>query len=78
MSSHPFDNEFRITPEQRVKFRRDGFVKLEGFLNADVVEALLERIEVEMNRGAPTISRSRNSSPERSMTSRPIKRKSMN
>ncbi len=53
MSSHPFDNEFFITPEQKEQFRRDGFVKLKGFLNADVVEALLEHIETEMGRGAP-------------------------
>ena len=54
MSSHPFDNEFHLTPEQKAQFRRDGFVKLKGFLNAEVVEALLERIEVEMGRGAPS------------------------
>ena len=51
MGSHPFDNEFRITPEQREKFRRDGFVKLEGFYNPEVVEALLARVEAEMDRG---------------------------
>ena len=51
MSGHPFDNEFRITPEQREKFRRDGFVKLERFYNPEVVEALLARVEAEMDRG---------------------------
>ena len=50
MSSHPFDNEFLITPEHKEQFRRDGFVKLEGFYNSEVVEALLERIEAEMDR----------------------------
>ena len=47
---HPFDNEFRISAEQKMKFQRDGFVKLEGFLNAAVVETLLDRVEVEMRR----------------------------
>ena len=54
MGSHPFDTDFLITPERKEQFRRDGFVKLKGFLNAEVVEALLERIEVEMGRGAPS------------------------
>ena len=48
MSPHPFDNEFRISPEQKTRFRRDGFVKLEGFLNVPAVETLLERVETEM------------------------------
>ena len=48
MSPHPFDSDFWITPEQRAQFRRAGFVKLDGLLNAAVVEALLGRIEVEM------------------------------
>ena len=48
MSQHPFDSDFRITREQKTQFRRDGFVKLDGFLNAAVIEALLGRIEVEM------------------------------
>ena len=51
MSSHPFDNDFLITPEQKEQFRRDGFVKLEGFLNADVVNTLLDRVDAEMTRG---------------------------
>lgn len=33
-----------------MQFQRDGFVKLEGFLNAAVVETLLDRVEVEMRR----------------------------
>lgn len=33
-----------------MQFQRDGFVKLEGFLNAAVVKTLLDRIEVEMRR----------------------------
>ncbi len=54
MSSHPFDNEFLVTGEHREKFRRDGFVKLEGFFNAAVVNTLLDRVEVEMGRAAPS------------------------
>ena len=54
MSSHPFDNEFRVTGEHKEKFRRDGFVKLEGFFNAAVVNMLFDRIEVEMGRAAPS------------------------
>ena len=50
MGRHLFDNEFHITPEHLQKFRRDGFVKLEGFFNPDVVKTLLERVEVEMSR----------------------------
>ena len=50
MSQHPFDSDFRITPEQKVRFQRDGFVKLDGFLNANVIAALLDRVEVEMGR----------------------------
>ena len=42
---------FLITPEQKEKFQRDGFVKLEGFLNADVVNTLLARVDAEMTRG---------------------------
>ena len=51
MSSHVFDNEFRVSREQKEQFQRDGFVKLEGFFSAAVVKALLDRIEVEMDRG---------------------------
>ena len=60
MNSHPFDNEFLITPEQKEQFRRDGFVKLEGFLNDTVVEALLNRVEVELSgEGATSFNKSR-------------------
>ena len=52
MSLHPFDNAFRITPEHKEQYRRDGFVKLEGFLNPAVVAALLDRTENEMGRAA--------------------------
>ncbi len=38
---HRFDNEFLISGEHRGIFRRDGFVKPEGFFNPDVVDALL-------------------------------------
>ena len=51
MSRHPFDNEFRITLEQKRQFQRDGFVKLDGFLNGNVIDTLLHRVEVEMRRG---------------------------
>ena len=51
MSPHPFSNEFRITSEQKMQFQRDGFVKLDGFLNTAVVDTLLDRVEVEMRRG---------------------------
>lgn len=53
MDCHRFDTKFTLTREQKEKFRRDGFVKLEGFLNENVVGALLDRIEVEMDRGTP-------------------------
>ena len=69
MSSHPFDNEFLITREQKEKFQRDGFVKLEGFFNADVVNTLLDRVEVEMNRGED--SNSKVDSPLTQGTKRP-------
>ena len=60
MNSHPFDNEFLITPEQKEQFRRDGFVKLEGFLNDNVVETLLNRVEVELSgEGATNFNKSR-------------------
>ena len=50
MSDHPFDNEFAITGQHKEQFLTDGFVKLEGFFNASVVDTLLDRVEVEMNR----------------------------
>ncbi|MYA32811.1 MAG: phytanoyl-CoA dioxygenase family protein [Gemmatimonadales bacterium] len=49
--AHPFDNEFSVAREQMEHFSRDGFVKLKGFLNADVVSTLLDRVDVELNRG---------------------------
>lgn len=50
MGGHHFDNTFRVTGEQIDQFRRDGFVKLAGFLNAEVVNTLLDRVEAEMSR----------------------------
>ena len=50
MSGHPFDNNFVITGRHKQQFQADGFVKLEGFFNAHVVDTLLDRVEVEMNR----------------------------
>ena len=52
MTGHPFDNEFVVTDEQKDQFQRDGFVKLEGFLNASVVGMLLTRTDIELNRSA--------------------------
>ncbi len=52
MELHPFDHDFRVTCEQTEQFRRDGFVKLEGFLNAGAVAALRDRVDVELSRGA--------------------------
>lgn len=52
MTQHPFDHGFRITPAQKKQFERDGFVKLPGFLNANVVDMLLHRVDVEMGRDA--------------------------
>ena len=48
---HPFDHDFRITSEHRKRFARDGFVKLEGFLNAEAISVLSERADAELNRG---------------------------
>ena len=50
MTGHPFDNEFAVTGEQKEQFQRDGFVRLEGFLNASAVGMLLDRTEVELTR----------------------------
>ena len=50
MSSHPFDNDYTVTQDQKERFQRDGFVKLDGFLNPQVVKVLLNRIEVELAR----------------------------
>ena len=55
MSSHPFDNVYTVTQDQKERFQRDGFVKLDGFLNAHVVKFLLNRVEVEMARGDSSI-----------------------
>ena len=51
MDRHPFDAEFRVTPEQKAQFQRDGFVKLKGFLNAAAVDAMHQRsANFEVNR----------------------------
>ena len=54
MSSHPFDNDFLITPKYKEQFQRDGFVKLDGFLNDNVIDTLLNRVEVELSGEGPT------------------------
>lgn len=51
-TSHPFDNDFRVTAEQQESFSRDGFVKLDGFLNERAVAMLRDRSDVELNRAA--------------------------
>lgn len=48
MPGHPFDNEFVVTGEQKEQFQRDGFVKLDGFLNAGVVGMLRDRTDTEL------------------------------
>lgn len=53
MEKHPFDNDFTVTREQTEQFKRDGFVKLQGFLNADVIASLHDRVDVEMNPEPP-------------------------
>ena len=50
MTRHPFDCDFRVTAEQKIQFRRDGCVKLDGFLNEQVLRRLRDRAEVEMHR----------------------------
>ena len=55
MTFHPFDTGFRVTREQKKQFQRDGFVKLKGFLSANVIHTLLDRVEVEMSRETPGI-----------------------
>ncbi len=52
MTDHPFDNDFGITSAQKEQFSRDGFVKLEGFLNSSVVDMLLDQVDAESSRGA--------------------------
>ena len=51
MTVHVFDNEFVITNEQKKQFARDGFVKLKGFLNPDVVAMLLDQVGVDSGSG---------------------------
>ena len=50
MTRHPFDCGFRVTPEHKIQFQRDGCVKLDGFLNDPVLRMLRDRVEVEMHR----------------------------
>ena len=50
MSRHLFDNKFGVSCDQIKQFQRDGFVKLEGFLNSATVGMLLERVDVELAR----------------------------
>ncbi|MDE0393220.1 MAG: hypothetical protein OYK82_00430 [Gammaproteobacteria bacterium] len=45
MTRHVFDNDFAATREHREQFARDGFVKLPGFLNANAVRMLLDRVD---------------------------------
>lgn len=52
--SHPFDNDFRVTAEQQERFSRDGFIKLDGFLNEGAVAMLRDRSDVELDR-APAV-----------------------
>ena len=48
---HPFDSDFRVTPEQKVLFQKQGFVLLPGFANENVVEMLRDRVEFEVRMG---------------------------
>lgn len=48
---HPYDNDFKVSREQKEQFKRDGFVKLDGFLNSTVVRMLLDRVDVELASG---------------------------
>ena len=50
MNEHPFDTQFALTRHHKERFQSDGFVKLPGFFNASVVDTLLDRVAVEMNR----------------------------
>lgn len=56
--THPFDSDFTVTGKQKERYLRDGFVKLQGFLNADVVGTLLDRVNVESTRGMEVQDRS--------------------
>ena len=49
MSHHSFDSDYCVTAGQKKQFQRDGFVKLRGFFNADVVGMLRHRAEVAMD-----------------------------
>ena len=51
MTSHPFDHDVCVTREQTEQFRRDGFIKLEGFLNPSAVAMLRDRVGSELDRG---------------------------
>ena len=51
MTRHSFDNDFSVSREQKEQFQRDGFVKLEGFLNSDTVQMLLDRVDGELATG---------------------------
>ena len=49
--AHSFDADFQISREAKEKFERDGFIKLKSFLNPDVVRMLLNRVDLELQRG---------------------------
>lgn len=51
---HPFDNEFSVTLEQKTRFETAGVVKLKRFFNASVVDALRERVDIELGGKTPT------------------------
>ena len=51
---HPFDQEFNLTTEQREQFKRDGFVKLSGFLNTDAIRMLQRRADMQSDHGIST------------------------
>ena len=63
MSGHSFDSDYRVTAAQKERFRRDGFVKLPGFLNSSVIEVLLSRVDSELDRGMG-VSFNRGTTPE--------------
>ena len=48
---HVFEHDYRVTDEQKRRFKHDGFVKLSGFLNPAAVDMLLGRVEIELPRG---------------------------
>ena len=51
MNTHPFDQDFVVTAEQKERYKRDGFIKLDGFFNETVIAAMLNRVDREMGRG---------------------------